>query len=532
MNKWMKKLTAVGLCAVLCLGGVGVAFVQTEKKTEEVKQKEESTKDDKKEQTVKDETVYVLSGADGSVQKIIVSDWMQDALGEDSYSQETMEKELPVSQNISYQLDGKAISAENLAGKSGRVSIRFSYENHQYDMVEVNGQTEKIFVPFAVLTGMMLDNSVFHNVEVHNGKLLNDGERTIVAGIAFPGMQENLAISKDKIEIPEYVEITADVTDFEFGMTLTVASNEIFSKLDTEKFSDADEITDSLSMLTDAMEELMDGSSALYDGLNTLQEKSGTLLSGVTELTSGAGELKKGIDTVDDGAGELQAKTQELSAGLAGISANSADLNSGAKQVFDTLLATAQSQIQAAGVTIPTLTVENYAAVLTQVVAGLEQANETGAAQTIRNLKASLDSYATFYQGLQSYTAGVDTAAAGANKLAAGTKELKSGTAQVKTGAQTLYDGTVTMKNSVPALVDGITKLRDGSVQLADGLKQFNEEGVQKLADIMENDVDGALERLKATIEVSGNYRNFSGISQKTDGQVKFIYRTAEIVSK
>ena len=42
----------------------------------------------------------------------------------------------------------------------------------------------------------------------------------------------------------------------------------------------------------------------------------------------------------------------------------------------------------------------------------------------------------------------------------------------------------------------------------------------------------GIVTRLKATIDVSKNYRNFSGISDDMDGQVKFIYRTEEIKTK
>ena len=54
-----------------------------------------------------------------------------DAKGNDIYYQGTTQKALPVDVSISYQLDGKPISAEDLAGKSGRVTIRFSYQNNQ-----------------------------------------------------------------------------------------------------------------------------------------------------------------------------------------------------------------------------------------------------------------------------------------------------------------------------------------------------------------------------------------------------------------
>ena len=76
--------------------------------------------------------------------------------------------------------------------------------------MKIGGKTEKIYVPFAMLTGLMLDNDVFSNVSVTNGKIINDGDRTIVAGFALPGLQENLNLSKDKFEIPDYIEVTAD----------------------------------------------------------------------------------------------------------------------------------------------------------------------------------------------------------------------------------------------------------------------------------------------------------------------------------
>ena len=125
-------------------------------------------------------------------------------------------------------------------------------------------------------------------------------------------------------------------------------------------------------------------------------------------------------------------------------------------------------------------------------------------AKSIISLKTSLDSFNAFYLGLLAYTDGVASAADGANKLASGASDLKDGTAQLK----------------------------DGAMQLNDGLKRFNEEGIQKIIDLVDGDLNGIVARLKATIDVSKNYHNFAGISDDMSGQVKFIYRTDEIKSK
>ena len=595
----------------------------------------------------KDETVYVLAGADGSVQKIIVSDWIKnaigsttltdvgtlgdvqnvkgdesytmngdnmrvwDAAGNDIYCQGSIEKELPVGLTVSYTLDGKAISPADLAGKSGKVTVRFDYQNRQYETVKIDGKDEKIYVPFAMLTGMLLDSDVFQNVTVSNGKLINDGNHTAVIGIAFPGLQENLALSADKLEIPSYVEITADVKNFEMTNTVTVATNELLNGIDTDKLNTAKDLKNAVDQMTDAMRQLTDGSSKLYAGLTTLLQKSDELVAGIDKLAAGAAALKDGTGTVDAG-------TAKLLTGLTTLCDNNATLNGGAKKVFETMLTSADEQIAAKGLTVDKLTIDGYEKTLTALIstpnatqtaelvgiantvleqklaaAGVPQAQydavkymlyqriavqqktqevamqevvvllkqasagtptamqEVGAAMqaaatengkkainglllamaketlapTIKDAIASLDEYNTFYTGLAAYTAGVAEAKDGATAL-------KSGTAQLATGANTLYDGVLQLKNGAPALVDGVSALKDGSATLSDGLARFNKEGVQKLSDAVNGDLAGLYTRLKATVDVSKHYKSFSGITDQMDGQVKFIYRTADISVK
>ena len=409
MSDKCKKIVAIGLCAALCLGGAGLAFAQTGSKTETTAPAAESVSSTVAQNISKDETVYVLAGADGFVKKIIVSDWIKnqlgsatvtdksdlnnienvkgdesysvnsdnmkvwDAQGNDIYYQGDIQKELPVGMSVSYTLDGKTISADELAGKSGKVTIRFDYDNRQYETVQINGTNQRIYVPFAMLTGMILDNDCFSNVQVSNGKLVNDGDRTVVAGLAFPGLQENLALSRDQLSIPDYVEVTADVKNFSLGMTVTLACNDVFSQIDDVNFTTADGATASIGKLTDAMTQLLDGSSALYDGLSTLLDKSKELATGVEELAAGAKAIRDGAGSVDEGTAALKAGLAELSTGLNTLSSNSEALNEGAEKVFTTLLSTAATQIRQAGLTVPDLTIDNYAQVLNELITSLDE---------------------------------------------------------------------------------------------------------------------------------------------------------------
>lgn len=362
----------------------------------------------------KEETVYVLASADGTINKVIVSDWLKnpknldlledvseldnienvkgyesykinpdnmkiwEAGGNDIYYQGTTNKALPVDVQISYKLDGKAVSAAELAGKSGKVTIRFDYKNNESQTVLIDGKKETIYVPFVMVTGMVVDDSKFTNITVSNGKVINDGDKSIVMALALPGLQESLALSEEKLEIPDYVEITADVKDFSMATTITLATNDVFNSLDLDDINTLEDLQNSLDTLSSSSLALVDGSSALYDGIELLISKSQTLVSGVNDLHTGAGAVNTGAAQISDGATTLSTGVQALDAGiiqlnqgLATLNGSSQDLRDGAAQVFESLLAMADSQLAAAGLSVPKLTIENYKETLNGVLGSL-----------------------------------------------------------------------------------------------------------------------------------------------------------------
>jgi len=422
--KRLIKLMSIALCLSIALSaslvGVfalsmnGISLGSTAEESAE-----KTTQDDAP--VYKDETVYVMANANGTVDKIIVSDWIKnkrhadsildvssldnienvksdasytlnsdnmrewEVNGEDLYLKGTGTTELPVDLAVTYLLDGKVISPEDLKGKSGKVTIRFDYTDNQYETVEIDGKEETIYVPFLMMTGLFLDTEKFSDVSVTNGKVVSDGDRIIIAGIAFPGVQHDLGLAKKDIDIPDYVEITARTTDFELGNTVTVATNGLLNDLDTKKLDSLDSLKESLNKLTDAMTAIIDGSSQLYTGLETLLEKSGDLTSGVDQLYIGTQKLEEGAKQVDQGAGKLSDGAESLSLGTVTIStgalnlsnglstldANSDALNNGSDQTFKSILATARKSLIEAGLDVPELTKDNYGKVLDKLSAGI-----------------------------------------------------------------------------------------------------------------------------------------------------------------
>lgn len=225
-NKYVVRIIAGVLTIAMVGTGFSVYTVHAEKAGTEAAQTTDSTSDSEDELSLrsmlkenvsvsekeidKDETVYLISDASGNVNQTIVSDhlinrdksdtlkdksslkdienvkgdetfsqsgddltWQAD--GNDIYYQGTSTAQAPVSQKVTYYLDGKEISPEDLAGKSGKVTIHFDYTNHSTYTETVNGEEVTVCVPFAAITGMVLDDS-FSNVEVTNGKVQNTGK--------------------------------------------------------------------------------------------------------------------------------------------------------------------------------------------------------------------------------------------------------------------------------------------------------------------------------------------------------------------
>lgn len=399
MKKSMIKPVSVLIALLTAAGGAGIGVYavnsadttqvqETEKKSNEINEKD---KEEEFERNLKDETVYVLSSADGTAEKIIVSDWLKNILnsseisdctelddivnvkgdetftdgkwnsdGSDIYYTGTIEKSLPVTMSVSYTLDGQSVSPEEIKGKSGEVTIRFSYRNNQKETVTVDGEKKEMYVPFAVITGVILDSESFKNVEVTNGKLLSDGDRTVIAGYSLPGMRDNLGINSKDVEIPDFFEISAKVNNFELSETITIITNEAFNNIDFDGDGELGEL-DSLSELSDAADQLCDGSDKLYDGLSQLLEKSSELVNGIDKLTEGSVRLKDG--------------TEELAQGLDALKKNSEALNMGSRQVFDVLLETANTQLKAAGMEVPSLTPDNYEDILKGILNDLDESN-------------------------------------------------------------------------------------------------------------------------------------------------------------
>ena len=444
-SKYIVRVVAGVLTIALVGTGIGATAVFAEKDSTAVTAEADSTTGSSKDaddiadklmdsvslkdnDADKDESVYLISDANGNVNKTIVVDHLKNkdkkdtledasnlsdienvkgkekftqsgdkltwqAGGKDIYYQGTATAEPPVTQKVTYYLDGKEISPEDLAGKSGKVKIRFDYTNTTSYTETVNGEKQTVSVPFAAVTGLVLGDG-FENIEVTNGKAEVSDSSSVVLGYALPGLKDSLGIKDGDLDgdvnIPEYMEMTADVKNFSMpaAMTFVVNASDYVSTdgIDTSDIDDMiNDLKDASTQLQDGSKTLAEGTDTLADGLSTLQSKLGTFASGVGTLQSGLKAYTDGVSTLSGGLNTLGNSTGALVSGADKLNSGAGQLASGS---------------------------------------------------------------ATLKDGLKSYTDGASTLAAGVGNLDAGMDTLKS--------------GTDTLSQSAPSLVSGVNSLSDG----------------------------------------------------------------------
>lgn len=211
-----------------------------------------------------------------------------DSNGNNIYYKGESDKQLPVECKITYELNGEEISAEELKGKSGNVKIKINYTNNEKHIVSINGKQVTMYTPFIIVAGTKIDNAKNKNIQITNGKIVDNGESTLAVGIAMPGMQENIGISKSKIDIPEEIEISMETEDFEMGNIIAVVA---VKGIDEDLTSDL---------------------NSMYSQINELANASNEILAGANQLKEGTSELVSGVDQLKDGTGAAYASSKQI----------------------------------------------------------------------------------------------------------------------------------------------------------------------------------------------------------------------------
>lgn len=541
----------------------------------------------------KDESVYVNADESGATTKITVSNWLKNAGingtindesdlkdiqnvkgdetftqngddvqwsagSNDIYYQGTTDKELPVGVEIKYELDGKEIAAKDLLGQSGKLKITVSYTNKSKSTQTINGEKQEMYTPFVMATGIILPDDKFSNVEVDDGKIINEGSNNIVVGFGMPGMAESLDLDEDAADkLPEGFTVTADVTNFSIGNTITFASPSILSDLELDDIDDLDDLENKLEKLVDSSEDLVDGSKKLSNKMGELEDKfddyqdgEKSLNKGIKDLVNGGTTLKKGVKDYTNGVDTLAKGTQSYVNGAKQITDGNKklyeavkDMPSSYKEFSDGL----QAYTKGVDTLADTKTAKQLTDGADAVTAGIGTLNEN-----LGKLESSYDNYKLLADGLKAQAAQISDPTQKATILAyvqkleelyrgqkasvgalvsATNKEstLKSGASQVAvgikkvmTGAQTLSGNSAPLRSADQKLTSSIATLTASVKKLSEGSKTLSSNDRKLLA--------GAKKILKASKSVkSGSDKLINGANKLKKGSNKLHKATGKV---
>ena len=358
-------------------------------------------------ETSKQEKVYVVAGADGTVASVTdnvrlenmdgletITDrtlltgienlsgdesfTLEDGMltwqagGKDIIYQGTSDKAPAIVPVVTITLDGEAVSAADLKEKEGEAVLTVTYQAYEN-------------VPALAVTAMLLPENGVSGLKAENASVITEMGKQILVGCAVP-------CADAALDLPASFTASFHADHADLGWMMTVVSsdpirlacNAIDEKVDTDLHAELDEaaavlsamsrnetlpetngkakdIVQKLNELNDGLVKLDDGAKQLADGTRALygsakDEAAGTEASGTVALSDGAAALDNG---------------------LAALTQNNEALNNGAAAIFAAILDTANTQIaasglDAAGINLPALTAENYETVLDAVLAQLD----------------------------------------------------------------------------------------------------------------------------------------------------------------
>ena len=507
----------------------------------------------------KEETVYTNLNYDGTVEKTIVNNHISDldkdkvtddtelkkllningketytenngiitwnAKGKDIYYQGTTDKELPITVDAKYYLDGKEMKAKKLVGKKGKVTIKLSLKNNAYDT------RTGLYTPFVVTVGTSLSNKTNSNITITNGKVTSTGNKSMVVALAAPGLYESLGT--DELKGLDSVEISFDTTSFSLNNIYLISSPKLLSETDMNIFNKMDTLNTSLNTLQVNMDkavaganELKAGTKEISTGANTLSTKLEEAQAGIDKLEAGSVSLTSGIkeiivkltaakqqlmdaqnnaETIEQmkQLQELQAANNKMIAKIKnGFGNDEEKINNAKKAAIDCNMETEENELKlgfcllSKGVTLKQAQSLPYLILL--------ENNNTAISTLTEKINSTV---ATVDSMLSQLEEALYEAETGSEQVAAGLTELKAGVAQLSAGAKQLSDGTVEVFN--------------GTESLASGLDQLNKEGINKLSSNGKT-VNNYSNKLKTLVRLSKNY---NGYSSNSSSNSTFIYK-------
>lgn len=485
----------------------------------------------------------------------------------DIFYQGKSNKDLPIDVEVKYYLNEKEVEPKDIAGKSGKIKIKLEVKNKDSHVVSMkNGKQKTLYTPFVTVAVMNMPLDKFKNVNTNSGKLVSDGNNQVITYVALPGVKESLDLDKDTIDIPNFLEVEADVTDFEMSPIVITTTSEIPEIDDISGTEDLDELIDGIEKIKEASEKLSEATGKLYEGQISLSGGIDELVNGVGKVNKGANDLSKGLSQLDEKVKDMPEQTEKLDNGMKGVVENTSkiqkgqeDLTSGLGEAIEGLekiKAGKEKELEIIGMLLKGMDsldagvaglkkVPGASGIAEKIGEGLQKqrmaleglkdsSNQliVGVEEVEKGIKQAQAASGQLSTGLGEVNKGQKQISGGISQLNSGSKELSKATGALNSGADALSKGTGELSNGSMKLKDGSNQLKDGAKELDEGMNKFHKEGISEISkriDESDLDIDTIMDTKDELINLSKEYNSFTGASEEMESSVKFVMKTEQI---
>ncbi|MCR6097443.1 YhgE/Pip domain-containing protein [Salipaludibacillus agaradhaerens] len=472
------------------------------------------------------------------------------------YYQGNMENAvLPWDITLTYDLNGKEVAPDELAGADGHLAIHVTTEaNETFDPV--------FYEHYLVQISIELNGEKARRIRAEDGTIANVGKNEQITFSVMPDEEGDFTVE-------------ADITDFEME-GIDIAALPYAMAIDAPEI---DDMTGDMELLADAISDVNKGVSELHSGIGELNE-------GVGALHSGSADYHHGMKELDSSSSDLLSASNQIDDALSTISqsldGDPDDMNLGDLQELPDILAELAEGLQEAGEGLSLLEenyglayaslddaisaipeyklseeeiqslylsgadadvidklVETYSAALT-TKGTYDAVNEAFAAvePTLNDVSTALDDMAsglkTMSRELSHSIENMDIAAS-FNQLEDALSDLSSHYGDFHNGLVDYTGGVSELTSSYNALHDGIGEVKDGTSELESGTAELEEgtnelyETTSDLPDQMQDEIDDML----AEYEID----DFDAISFVADeneniDSVQFVIKTESITKE
>ncbi|MBA4601751.1 YhgE/Pip domain-containing protein [Thermoactinomyces mirandus] len=468
------------------------------------------------------------------------------------YQGKMVKNSLPWDISVSYLLDGKEMTPEEIAGKDGHVQIRIA--------TSANEKADPTFIKnYLLQISLSLDLERYSNIQAPDGMLANAGKNKQITFTVMPEEEKEMILEADAVDFElEGINITAippslpvdapDISKMTGGMkALTSAIGEANKGVG--------QLKNGVAELNNGVKNLRNGSEAYKDGISAIDASSSKLVNASRSIEQaletlnrslsnnpgeiGLGDLKK----LKDGLSQIANGLEKAAQGLDILKENHATaysaLNKAMKGIPDYKISEEEiRQLYKSGADHAVLDqlVETYSAARVakgtySSVKGGFAAVDVSLGQISRSLAQMANNLDTMADGLSSAPEAVDIADSfaklqkGIATLSSNYKAFHSGLVDYTAGVSQLSSSYKEMHNGVEDLSKGTGKLENGASKLHNGTSELYA-STSDLPGQMKQEVD----QLMADYDKS-DFEAVSFVSpgNKNISSVQFVFKTESI---